>query len=571
MPNILDANGLQTNTRAELVAFFTAQFQTIYGADINLGSDTPDGQLMNIFIQSVLDVQDLLTQVYNMQDPDNAIGVILDQRAAINGVERQDGTYTITPITLVNSQSVNLYGIDAVSGNPPVRSDGNQIYTVADNAGNRWFLQATQSGLSPGTHVLSFRAENPGAVLTIPNTITVPVTIILGVDSINNPTSYTTLGTNEETDAALKVRRSKSVSLASQGYLNGLLAALENTSGVSSAFVYENLTNVTNGDGVPGHSIWVIVAGSAADSDIAEDIYTKRNAGAGMYGSTTYTITQVDGSPFVVRWDTVLAQNVFIQFTVTSINGTTLPNISAIRPGIVSQYIPGVNQEVNINALSTIVQDIDSNTLVTNAGFSLGQTQVATLSGVAAGGTFLVRYNGANSAAINWNDAIGVIQTKVQAVSGLSVALVTGSIASQTLTFDLSSVSPLVGLITVASNSLVTSAPAPITFSFNEGYVNILNPSSKRNQLVISEANIIILPMQLLPMANSVPTGNTIQFAAYGGYGTYTYSISVNNSGGSINATSGLYTAGPSTSVTDTVKVVDQFGNIATAAVQVVS
>lgn len=562
MPNLIDANGLQVNTRQELVDFFTGSYQRIYGSDINLASNTPDGQMMNLNIQVILDLQDLLVQIYNMFDPDNAVGVILDQRVAINGIQRQAGTYTITDVTITVSQSVNLYGLDQTD---------QAVYTVADNAGNNWFLQTTALGLLAGSHILSFRAAVPGAVLTVPNTIDVPVTIVLGVDVINNPSTYTTLGQNEETDAALKIRRQKSVSLASQGYLKGLLAALENTPGVTFAAVNENDTSITNGDGVPGHSIWVIVAGTAAAADIAQDIYVKRNAGCGMFGQTSYTIIQADGSPFTIYWDVVITQNVFIAFTVTSINGLIAPNIAAIRAGLVTAYVPGVNQEVNINALATAVQSLDSNSLVTNSGFSTGALQVATLSGVAASGTFQVQYDGNLSAAINWNDAIGVIQTKVQAVTGLSGALVTGSIASQTLTFNLAGLgSGVEGLITISNNTLQTSAPAPITFSFNENYTNTLSPSSKRNQLILSSENIVILPMQLVPAASTIPAGNVQQYTGLGGYGTYVYSFVTNNSGGTIDPSTGAYTAGVTANVTDTLKVTDAFMNFATATVQVI-
>lgn len=562
MPNLLDANGLQTATRAELVAYFTNQYQMIYGPDINLQSDSPDGQMMNIFIQAILDVQDLITQVYNMQDPDNAIGVILDQRVAINGIQRQAGTFTITNITVITSQSVNLYGLDQTA---------QPVYTVSDNAGNLWQMQTTHVGVAIGSNVFSFQAAVPGAQLTTPNTINIPVTVVIGVVSVNNPTTYTTLGINEETDAQLKIRRQKSVSLASQGYLAGLLAALENISGMSSAFVYENNTSITNGDGVPGHSIWVIVAGTAADASIAQAIYDKRNAGCGMYGSTTYTITQVDGSPFIIKWDTVITQNVFIAFTATSINGVTAPNIGAIRTTLPTTFVPGVNSEVNVNTLSTLVQQIDSNTLVTSAGFSLAATQILTLSGVAASGGFKILYNGNQSSTINWNDAIGTIQTKVQAVTGLSAALVTGSIASQILTFNLTSIGGVNGLITVVNNNLQTSAPAAITFSYVEGYANILSPSTKRNQLVVSAANIIILPMILSPVSSSVAILTNIAFTALGGYGTYFYSISVNNSSGTINSSTGAYTSGAVGGVVDTILVVDAMGNTATASVTVVS
>ena len=192
MPNSITATGLTTATETELVANFTAAMQQIYGSDINLASSTPDGQMMNIFIQAVLDLQDLLTTIYNMFDPDQAIGVILDQRCAINGIQRQAGTYTITNLTVVTNQSVNLYGLD---------QSVETVFTYADNAGNQWQLQTTQLGVTAGTNIYAFQAASPGAVLTVPNTITVPVTIVLGVVSVNNPTTYTTLGINEETDA----------------------------------------------------------------------------------------------------------------------------------------------------------------------------------------------------------------------------------------------------------------------------------------------------------------------------------------------------------------------------------
>lgn len=559
MPNSFDATGLQVATLTEIVANLTSAMQTIYGADINLASDSPDGQWLNIIAQAAVDLEDLLVQINSSFDPDNATGTILDQRVSINGIQRQAGTYTITPITIVNSASVNLYGLDQTA---------QQIYTVADSAGNNWFLQTTVLGVGAGTHVYNFRAANPGANLTIPNTITVQVTIVLGVTSVNNPTTYTTLGINEETDGALKIRRQQSVSLASQGYLSGLLAALENISGVTSAFVYENDTNTTSSDGVPGHTIWVIVAGSGAAADIAQAIYVKRNAGCGMFGSISYNVTQIDGSLFTIYWDDVVTRNLFIKFTASSINGIAAPNVGLIRTTLPITFVPGVFQEVNINGLATLVQDIDSNTLVTNAGFSSGELQTFTLSGVAASGTFGINYNGAVTS-INWNDSIGTIQTKVQGITGLSAATVTGSIASQSLVFNLSLIGGVQALLYTVSNTLLTSGAVAITFAYDAAYTNTLTPLSKKYQFIVSSPNIVIVPMLLQPATAAIIHSTMLQFSAYGGYGTYTYSISVNNSGGSINSSTGLYTAGVTGSVVDTIKVVDVYGDSATSLVTV--
>ncbi len=371
MPNQITAAGLETKTRAELITEDTAALEAIYGADIDLASDTPDGQVQGIRVQAALDQLDLVTQVYNGMDPDQAIGRTLDQRVAVNGIQRQAGTYTLTPITITVDESLSLVGIDDSPDDP---------YTVADDQGNKWQLLSTQNPVAAGDYIYDFRAATPGAIPTIPNTITVPVSVVLGVTAINNPTIYTSLGITEETDPELRLRRQESVSLASLGFNPALRAALKNIDGITDAFVKENVSGSTDANGIPSHSIWVIVAGTAPAAQIAQAIYDKRNAGCGMKGSVSYTILQSDGTPFVVRWDVVQPENLYIAFTATSLDGVNLPNTAAILAGLPSIYTPGVNGQVNINQLATLVEEIDANTLVTVTGTSEGFS----LTGVAA-------------------------------------------------------------------------------------------------------------------------------------------------------------------------------------------
>lgn len=560
MPYALTATGVTVATQAELVAFYTAAFQQIYGANINLGSNTPDGQMMNIVIQQQLDIGDLLLAIYNSFNPDAAFGVTLDQRLAINGVQRQAGTFTVTPVTITCTQSVNLYGLDQ-SAQP--------VYTVADNAGNQWQLQVTQLGVAAGAHVLNFQAAAAGAVLTVPNTITVPVTIVLGVSAINNPTLYTTLGVNEESDAAAKIRRQKSVSLPAQGFTDSLEAALENLSGVTSAVVYENDTSITDSNGIPANSIWAVVGGSGAAVDIADAIYTYRSEGCGTFGSVSYTLTQLDGSAFTVTWDALVSQNVFVKLTASSINGTAAPSLAAIQAQLPALFQPGAHAAVDINQLATFVQQVDPNCLVTGAGYASGQTQTLLFSDAAASGSFVLNYNGVATAAINWNDSIATVQTKVQAVAGLSAVIVTGGLW---WTFDLSSVPSVQGLLTATANTLATAGAVPVTISNTTTIAAAtLVPSSLKNQFQITSANVILLPMLLTAGgASAVTHGTTTTLTGLGGYGALTYSFQTNASGGSVNATTGAYTAGGATGVADVLKVADAIGNSATLSLTVV-
>src|SRR3990172_6160373 len=94
MPNILDANGLQVKTLTEVTDALEEAYRSIYGADINLGSNSPDGQVIGILAQAIVDNLELLVQVYNSFAVESAFGVVLDQRVALNGVARRQGTYT---------------------------------------------------------------------------------------------------------------------------------------------------------------------------------------------------------------------------------------------------------------------------------------------------------------------------------------------------------------------------------------------------------------------------------------------------------------------------------------------
>jgi uncharacterized phage protein gp47/JayE len=362
MPNIIDANGLTTKTQSELIAQFTEAMQAIYGPDINLSQDTPDGQMMMIFIQAVLDNSDLLKQINSQFDPDQAIGNILDQRVSINGIQRQAGTFTVTPITITTDRALNLYGLDQAI---------EDVFIVKDNAGNEFALLESFVFSGAASESLSFRSVVPGEVLTIPNTITLPVTIVLGVTAINNPTSYTVLGINEESDSQLRIRRQQSVSLSSQGYLASLYAALYNINGVSGVYIHENNTGSVDGDGTPSHCIWVIVSGTGEPADIAQAIYVKRNAGCNMRGDNTFDVEQLDGSFFTVRWDDVEPVDLFIEFDVSALDEVNAPDPDAIKAYLVENFKPAVYGQVNINDLATMVQQADDNALVTGAGFSL--------------------------------------------------------------------------------------------------------------------------------------------------------------------------------------------------------
>ncbi|PHS61059.1 MAG: hypothetical protein COB09_19110 [Thalassobium sp.] len=328
MPDLINADGLQVKTATEILADLTAAYKNIYGNDINVEQNSPDGQNIGIITQMNVDLREILTMINAGFDPDQAVGVVLDQRVTINNITRKGGTYTIQSIDLVITETVTLAGLDADFNN----ADG-VGYTIADDAGNEWILIDTETFIA-GAYSRNFRARKVGQVETVIGTITKFVTVVLGVTSVINSVGVLSTGTDEETDAELRVRRQRSVAIASNGYLNGIEGALLNVEGVSNAKVYENITNVVDADGIPAHAIWCIVGGGA-NTDIGTVIFTKKTAGANMKGAVTVDFTTISGTIFTAKFDRPTSEDLYMRFDIQKTDPAATFDQAAIKTSIV--------------------------------------------------------------------------------------------------------------------------------------------------------------------------------------------------------------------------------------------
>ena len=223
-----------------------------------------------------------------------------------------------------------------------------------DNAGNQFILVNSQN-LTAGTHSVLFRAKDVGRVETTIGTITTPVTIVLGVVSVNNPSAPVSLGENQETDTALKIRRRQSVSIGSSGYLNGLLATVLQLNGVTDAALYENYTNVTNSLGIPPHCIWLVVEGGSA-ADIANAMYTKKSYGCNMKGEITYTIITPSNQQFIAQWDEPKTQPIYMKFVLQATKTGVVFDVERIKQYIIDNTSFMIGDYAETASLTAIAQ-----------------------------------------------------------------------------------------------------------------------------------------------------------------------------------------------------------------------
>ena len=278
-------DGIQVQTFQEIYDELAAGYRSIYGEDINLDPDSPDGQRVAIEAQLVLDAQSFGALEYNQRDPDFALGQSLNSIIKLAGISRRPATRSQVDVVVTTDRPLTL---------PP-------DYAVEDDLGQAW-TTLNAIDIPPGETTVTLFAENFGAVEADPATVVNPVTVVIGVLSVMNTLSAV-VGIDEETDQELRVRRNRSLETPQSSSTGRMFTALANLPNVTDVAVYENDTDTTDSDGIPAHSLWVVVEGGAV-SDIVETMVKNKTGGKGMVGAVTGTFsedfTRPNGTTFTI-------------------------------------------------------------------------------------------------------------------------------------------------------------------------------------------------------------------------------------------------------------------------------
>lgn len=357
--NYIDETGIHTQTVDEIVSELTTEYKNIYGQDINVDSDTPDGQRINIEAQAKADVLDFAVQLYNSFDVDAVGGVAQDRLYKINNIYRKSSEYSYVQINVTATSTVNLQGLDVSEA---------AAYTVADTNGNK-FLLVDSVVLNAGTTLLEFRAKDSGLVEVTPNTITNMVTIVAGISGVANPASQYITGTAQESDAEFRIRRNKSTAISGKGFYDNLLGDLLSVPLVTAAEVYENDGDVME---IPQESstsaVWCIVEGGL-NENIGQVIYANKTIGCKQVGNVAVNVTRADGSTFVARFDRPQTQPLYLQLSVKS-KLTTPPDVGYIASRLASKLKFDIFAAVDSSEIIAAVIGIEPTAYVTSSKVS---------------------------------------------------------------------------------------------------------------------------------------------------------------------------------------------------------
>ena len=351
----INQNGFKADSFIEILTRLSTQLKDIYGQDINLDQDTPDGQLLGINTTVISDLQDLGLYIYNSMDPDFAEGVNLDRLLKLLARTRLPATKSTVDINLT-------LGSDAII---PI------TYTVSDSNGQNWQIASEQT-LTAGTHLVTFESVDYGMITAESNTITQQVTIMTEIDSLTNPADAIS-GRDEESDQELRERRNKILEVNAYSTTGSILGKILTLDNVADCIIYENKTSVfdTQKD-LNSHSYWIIVKGGELDQ-ITETIVKDKTGGTGLKGAIEGTYienftTQSGKNRTIIHtanFDRPVEKEIYLKFNVKRRVPAQSIDIDNIKNTLANRIFQ-IAENVTVTELYATIYSAASNFIATD-------------------------------------------------------------------------------------------------------------------------------------------------------------------------------------------------------------
>lgn len=335
-----DNNGLQTDTFRDLFQTLSDSYKGIYGQDIDLDQESPDGQRVALEAQARTDIEAAIQWLYSQMDPDFNAGDMQQIVAKLHGLYLRPGSRSQRDLKIVTDRPVLLY-----SG-----------YKIQDQANQVWFVRQNVT-VQAGTTAVTFFAENFGKVTGLISDTFTQLTPELGVLDIVSDT-VAVAGRDEETPEEFRQRRNRSLENPATGSTGAIFAKVAQLAGVTDLNIGENDTKVDNpATGIPANSIWLVVEGGAV-SDIVEVIIKQKGGGTGVKGEVTgryiETLVRPDGSTLSIAHDMQFDRPVYIPLHI---------NLTARRKAVNDPVDVETLKQVLAGRVMHIGEDIDANEL----------------------------------------------------------------------------------------------------------------------------------------------------------------------------------------------------------------
>lgn len=315
----ITATGFEPRTLAEIVELIEGELRDRISPKLDLSERTVLGNVVQILAAEFDSLEQLAQEAYNAFDPDSASDDRLRALAILTGVPPRGATKGLVTATLDLDASLSF-------------AAGDLVAHVVDEPENRWVNRDAVTSTTAGDYPAVFEAETAGAAgVAEAGTLTViadggqP-----GWNAITNAAAATP-GTDIESTEALRLRRELSVASGGSRTRNSIRAKLLALDGVLSAEVFENVTNATDGNGIPAHGfravVWDGSPAQADDDEIAQVIWDHKAEGIVSDGGESGIAQDDVLGPVTVNFERATADSPPIIVAIESSTGVAIADV----------------------------------------------------------------------------------------------------------------------------------------------------------------------------------------------------------------------------------------------------
>ena len=323
----LVSQGLITVDAGVILTQVQTEYQALFGADIILTSNTPQGVLMSSEVQARTAVADNNAAVANQINPNQAGGIFLDAIMQLTGIQRIPALPTTLP-------AVNLTGV------PGTIIPGGSL--AMETVTNQLFQTVSPVTLSlAGTAAVGFISLVDAPITVAIGGLNTIVSNILGWETVSNP-SVSIPGQLTMSDNAARVYRNATLFAQGSAMIGAIVAAVMQVPGVTSVYPLENITSTTmtiNGVSMVGHSIYLCIAGTYNNEAVANAIQSRKSGGCNYNNGPGNAQSQAITLPFSgqvinVLWDAPNIIPVYVIVTAKLGAATVTDPTAAIKQAI---------------------------------------------------------------------------------------------------------------------------------------------------------------------------------------------------------------------------------------------
>lgn len=317
----LTPTGVVVPDTSSLLADVQSEYKAVFGADLIVTPDTPQGVLITAEALARAEVVNNNAALANQINPNVAGGVFLDAIMALTGMQRTPAS----PTVVTNVTLTGVAGTVIPAGSLAATSAGDRFQSVSN---------VTLDG--GGTATVNFQSVATGAIPCAGSALDTIVSTVLGWETVTNnpsgsPASATTLGASTQSDQAARALRMNTLAFQGVSLAEAITSALYATEGVTSLTFQENVSATTqtiNGISMVGHSIYACVAGGT-DTAVASALLENKSSGCAWNGGTTVSVVEpASGQTYSVQFDRPSEIGILVR--VTSPNGNSANIIQSV-------------------------------------------------------------------------------------------------------------------------------------------------------------------------------------------------------------------------------------------------